>query len=60
MPLSINVDATFIASNSLDFNIEDDEEPYGITRFVDSLISVSIHCLKSHNGGRVCNKNISY
>ena len=35
MPPSINVDAAFIASNSLDVNIEDDEEPYGTARAVD-------------------------
>ena len=36
MPPSTNVDTTFIASNCLDVNIEDDEEPYGIVRVVDS------------------------
>ena len=36
MPPSVNIDAAFIASNSLDVNIEDDEEPYGTSRAVDS------------------------
>jgi hypothetical protein len=36
VPPSTNVDPAFIASNSVDVNIEDDEEPYGIARAVDS------------------------
>jgi len=36
VPPSVNVDAAFIASISLDVNIEDDEEPYGTARAVDS------------------------
>ena len=36
VPPTFNVDAAFIASNSLDVNIEDDEEPYGTARAVDS------------------------
>jgi len=36
VPPSVNVDAAFIASNSLDVNIEDDEEPYGTARAVNS------------------------
>ena len=30
------MDSGFIASNSVDVNIEDDEEPYGTTRAIDS------------------------
>ena len=36
MPPSTNVNPGFIDSNSLDVNILDDEEPYGIARHVDS------------------------
>jgi hypothetical protein len=36
MPPSTNVDPAFLASNSVDVNIEDDEEPYSIARAVDS------------------------
>jgi hypothetical protein len=36
VPPSSNVDLAFIASNSVDVNIEDDEEPYGTTRAIDS------------------------
>ena len=36
MPPSTNVDPGFIASNSVDVNIADDEEPYGTARAVDS------------------------
>jgi hypothetical protein len=36
VPPSTNVDPAFIASNSVDVNIEDDEEPYGTARAVDS------------------------
>ena len=36
MPPSTNVDPEFIASNSVDVNNMDDEEPYGTARAVDS------------------------
>jgi hypothetical protein len=36
VPPSRNADPAFIASNSVDVNIEDDEEPYGTARAVDS------------------------
>ena len=36
MPPSTNMDLGFIASNSVDVNIADDEEPYGTTRAIDS------------------------
>ena len=36
VPPSTNVDPRFIASNSVDVNIADDEEPYGTARAVDS------------------------
>ena len=36
VPPSTNVDTGFIASNSVDVNIMDDEEPYGTARAVDS------------------------
>jgi hypothetical protein len=36
VPPSTNVDPAFIVSNSVDVNIEDDEEPYSIARVVDS------------------------
>ena len=36
MPPSTNVDPGFIASNSVDVNILDNEEPYGTARVVDS------------------------
>jgi hypothetical protein len=36
VPPSINVDQAFIASNRVDVNIEDDEEPYGTARAIDS------------------------
>jgi len=36
VPPSANVDPGFIASNSVDVDIADDEEPYGTTRVVDS------------------------
>ena len=36
MPPSTNVDPGFIASNSVDINIVDDEESYGTARAVDS------------------------
>ena len=43
MPPTLNVDAVFIASNSLDVNIEDDEEPYGTARAVDSDDDGQLH-----------------
>jgi hypothetical protein len=36
VPPSSNADPAFIASNSVDVNIKDDEEPYGTTRVIDS------------------------
>jgi hypothetical protein len=36
VPPSTDVDPGFIASNSVDVNIADDEEPYGTSRAVDS------------------------
>jgi hypothetical protein len=36
VPPSSNVDPSFIASKSVDVNIEDDEEPYGTARAIDS------------------------
>ena len=36
VPPSTNVDPGFIASNSVDINIVDDEEPYGTARAIDS------------------------
>ena len=36
VPPSTNVDPGFVASNSVDVDIADDEEPYGTARAVDS------------------------
>jgi hypothetical protein len=36
VPPSTNVDLGFIASNNVDVDIMDDEEPYGTARAVDS------------------------
>ena len=36
VPPSTNVDPGFLASNSVDVDIADDEEPYGTARAVDS------------------------
>jgi hypothetical protein len=36
VPPSTDVDPGFIASNSVDVNSADDEEPYGTARVVDS------------------------
>jgi hypothetical protein len=36
VPPSTNADLGFIASNSVDVNIEDDDEPYAIARAIDS------------------------
>ena len=35
IPLSTNMDLGFMASNSVDVDIADDEEPYGTARAVD-------------------------
>ena len=36
IPPSTNVDPGFMASNSVDVDIADDEEPYGTSRAVDA------------------------
>ena len=36
MPPSTNMDPRFIASNNVDVNVVDDEDPYGTARAIDS------------------------
>jgi hypothetical protein len=43
MPPPNNIDAAFIASNSLDVNIDDDEEPYGIAELLILMMTAPFH-----------------